>query len=680
MCRVIYRLAVVGLVLGLPPVATARDVYVAQAGDDANPGTEDRPLASVQTAIDAIRGAGPGTIWIGPGEYELEKGLVFDAQHAGTAQQPLVLCGTEPGKVRLSGAREVGNLRTITTEEAKPLVSPEAKRHVLVADLKGQGFPPLVAMPEKHRDHGREEVVFGDRPMQSARWPNEGFVEFDKVIDSGASGVTHWVSRTVYRPGSFRFPGDRAKSWDFDRGVWLHGFWCYDWSDEVLKAASYDPASGELRLAAEHGYGIGSPWRKDSKHRFYALHVFEELDRPGEYYLDRQNNRLFFWPPDDVAKTPLRVTLCREPLVRANGAAYLVVRDLVIENGCDAGIVMHNCRHCRVEGCRVRNMGRGGISLTGSHLAAVRCEVTEVGSSGINVHGGDRKTLTPGRCSIENCRVHHVGRLNWQGGRCAVLGGCGNRMANNCFHHGPTGAVAYGGNEHVLELNEVYQMCIHYADVGVFYTGRDWASRGNVVRWNYIHDIPVKGGSGSQAIYLDDCDSGETVVGNIVHRCGNRGVLLGGGRDNTIRGNVFIDQPIGIHVDARGPRGIVFDRPGSWNLLAKCEALDYQSPLWKQRYPRLARIMDENPLQPMGNSMHDNIMIGCRKPFDLRTGVDPTWLDRANNAQWQLSEFPELFGRGPSPRLDLSKLPAICGKVAGFEPIPIEKIGPRPDP
>jgi len=445
-----------------------------------------------------------------------------------------------------------------------------------------------------------------------------------------------------------------------------------------LKAASYDPAGGELRLAAKHAYGIGSPWRKDSKHPFYALHVFEELDQPGEYYLDRQNNRLYFWPPGDVAKTPVRLTLCRLPLIRADGAAYLTIRDLTIENGCDAGLVMKNCRHCRVEDCVVRNMGRNGISLSGSHVAAVRCEVTEVGSSGISIHGGDRKTLAPGQCAIENCHVHHVGRLNWEGGRCAILGGCGNRLANNLFHHGPTGAVAYGGNEHVLELNEVHSMCIHYADVGVFYTGRDWASQGNVVRWNYIHDVPVKGGSGSQAIYLDDCDSGETVVGNIVYRCGNRGVLLGGGRDNTFRGNIFIDQPIGIHVDARGPRGIVFDRPDSWNLLAKCEALDYQSPLWKERYPRLAKTMQENPVMPLGNSMRENILIGCKKPFDLRKEVDPDWLDRTNNVEWDLKDFPDLLDSGTPPQLVLSKLPAIWQKVPGFEPIPIEKIGPGP--
>jgi len=676
MRRDICRLLVVWAVLSVPFCAEAREVYVAKEGDDANPGTKEEPLASIPKAIEAMRGAGPGTIWIGPGEYYLEEGLAFDSQHAGTDEQPLVVRGTAPGQVRLTGARVVDGFRPITADEARPLISPEAKEHVLVADLTKRGFPPLGSLPEKHRDHGQEEIVFGDRPMQSARWPNEGFVEFDKVIDSGASGVTHWVSRTVYRPGSFEFPGERAKLWDFGRGVWLHGFWCYEWSDEVLKAASYDPATGELRLAAKHAYGIGSPRRSDSKHSFYALHVFEELDRPGEYYLDREQGRLYFWPPDDVTKTPVRLTLCRQPLVRADGSAWLTVRDLTIENGCGAGVVMTNCRHGRVENCLVRNMGRNGISLRGSHMAAVRCEVTEVGSSGISIHGGDRKTLTPGHCSIEHCHVHHVGRLNWERGRCAFLGGCGNRLARNLFHHGPTGAVAYGGNEHVLELNEAHDMCIHYADVGVFYTGRDWASRGNLVRWNYIHDVAVKGGSGAQAIYLDDCDSGETVVGNIVYRCGNRGVLLGGGRDNTFRGNIFIDQPIGIHVDARGPRGIVFDQPGSWNLLAKCEQLGYQSPLWRERYPRLARIMDEDPLQPMGNSMRDNILIGCPKPFDLRKGVDPEWLDRANNVEWPLDEFPELFEGGSPPRLNRSKLPAVWEKVAGFEPIPIEKIGP----
>ena len=676
MHRAVCRLVLLCIVLESPLFAAAKDVYVSTAGNDAGPGTKEKPLGSVEKAVEAMRGAGPGTIWIAPGEYYFKDGITLDAKHGGTAKQPLVIRAIEPGKTRLSGSRVVKNFRPISTEEARPLISKEAKKRVLVADLKAQGFAPLAKMPWRHRAHGCEEVVFGDRPMQSARWPNEGFAAFTEVVDSGASKLKHWAHREIYRPGSFRFPGDRVKRWDLDRGVWLHGFWSWDWCDDALLAKSYDPKTGELRLAVTHYYGIGNPWHKNTRRRFYALHVFEELDSPGEYYLDRRNQKLFFWPPGDVAKQPVRLTLCAKPLLRAEGVSHLIVRDLTFENARGAGIRMISCQNCRVENCLVRNMGRSGMNLAGTRVSALGCEVTGTASYGISVRGGDRKTLTPGECSVLDCHIHHLGRLDWMNGRGVILGGCGNRMANNLIHHSPTGAVYYGGNEHLLELNEIHDVCIHYSDVGVFYTGRDWSSRGNVVRWNYIHDISNNAGHGSQAIYFDDCDSGDTALGNIVFGGVKRGVQLGGGRDNTIRGNIFIDLPIGIHVDARGPRAITLDRPGTWNLLDRCKQVDYLSPLWKSRYPRLAKILDEKPLLPMGNSMRDNILIGCKKPFSLHKDVETSWLDRDNNRIWSMEDFPDLIIKGSTKKLDLAKLSAIWKKVPGFEPIPIEKIGP----
>jgi len=668
---------VLGCLVQKAPWAAARDVYVAQTGDDANPGTREKPLATVEKAVDAMSGAGAGTIWIGQGEYALRQGLVLDARHGGTSEQPLVLRGTGHGKVRLSGARTVSGFRALSEDEAKPLISAEARRHTVVADLKGQGFPALAQMPEHYRSHGCEEVVFNDVPMQSARWPNETFAEFTDVIDSGASPLTHWDIRTVYRPGAFRFPGDRPKLWDFSRGVWLQGFWCYTYWDSVLKAATYNPDGGELRFAAKDAFGIGSPRAgdKNKTYPFYALHVFEELDRPGEYYLDRQSNRLFFWPPGDLTKATVRLTLCPKPLLQANGVTNLVVRDLVLENGRDTGIVITESRNCSIEACLIRNMGRRGIELNGSRLNVLRCEIAQIAAGGIGVTGGDRKTLTPGECSVVNCHIHHTGRLDWDGGRAVFLNGCGNRVANNLVHDGPSGAIRYGGNEHLIELNEIYGMCALYEDVGVIYTGRDWASQGNVVRWNYIHDIASKD---AQALYLDDCDSGDTLIGNIVHRGGKHGVMLGGGRDNTLRGNVFIDMPIGIYADARGSAGIVFDREDSWNLLAKCERLGYQSPLWKSRYPRLARTMSEEPLRPLGNVLHENILIGCKKPFELKQGTDQNWLDRANNPQWELKDFPGLVVEGKTARLVLTKLPDVWRRVEGFSPIPVEKVGMLP--
>ncbi|MFW6107405.1 MAG: right-handed parallel beta-helix repeat-containing protein [bacterium] len=673
-----HPLAVACLALALAAPVVAGEVYVSPRGSDTGPGTRAEPFATLGRALDAVRGAGPATIWLAEGEYGLADGLALDAKHGGTDAAPLTIRSEVPHKARISGARAVTGFRPIAPQEARSLISEEARKNVLVADLKAQGFPPLAALADKFRAPGCEEVIFGERPMQSARWPNEGFATFTEVIDAGASKPVHWVTREVYRPGSFRFPSQRPERWDFSRGVYLHGFWCYDWCDETLKAASYEPDTRELRLAAKHAYGIGNPWHKTSKRKFYAIHVFEELDRPGEYSLDRRAGKLYFWPPSDVGETPVRLSLCRLPLLKATGVSDLVLRDLVFENGCGWGVELRGCTDVRVERCIVRNMGLGGVAVHGgSDNHVVRCEVTRTGSKAVSVHAGDRKTLTPGNCSVVGNHLHHVGRFDWQGGRGVTLRGCGNRVAHNLIHHCPTGGAAYGGNEHVLELNEIHHTCLLYSDVGVFYTGRDWASRGNLVRWNYVHSNTQSGGSGSQAIYLDDCDSGDTVVGNIVFGGVNRGVLLGGGRDNVIEGNVFIHLPKGIHVDARGPRGITLDKPGSWNLKAKCEELAYQSPLWKARYPKLARILDEDPLLPLGNVMRHNLFIQCAQPFALARGVKAEWLTRENNHERKAADFPFLPASPSAGELDLEKLPQIWKDVPGFPPIPVHRIGPQ---
>lgn len=672
------RRMIVMLLIAVPAVVSAKEVYVSPDGSDDNLGTRKRPLATLREARGIMRDEAGGTIWLAAGQYHVRTGFSLEAADSGTKEEPLVIRSVVPHAARITGAKEVTGFQRIAEERAAELISEKARSHVMVADLKSQGFPELEKLPDRFRAPGCEEVVVDGRPLQSARWPNEGFATFTEVIDPGASDPVHWVTREVYRPGSFRFPNARPEHWDSSRGVYLHGFWCYDWYDDALRVATYDAESRELRFAAKSPYGIGNPWDEDSQREFYALHVFEELDRPGEYYLDRQERKLYLWPAGDLKESSVVVSLCQKPLLTMNRTSHVVLRDLVFENGCDRGVRMKNCSRGKIENCIVRNLGLGGIGCSGgSHNTIVGCEVTRTGSRAVWLKAGDRKSLTDGNCSVIGNHLHHVGRHDWGGGRGVTLRGCGNRVAHNLIHHCPTGAISYGGNEHTLELNEIHHVCELYSDVGVFYTGRDWASRGNLVRWNYIHHVINKDGHGSQAIYLDDCDSGDRVVGNIVFGGGGRGVLLGGGRDNTIEGNLFLFLPKGIHVDARGPRGITLDKPGSWNLKAKCEEVGYRSSLWKSRYPKLARILDEKPLLPLGNVMRNNIFIACEKPWALAGDVKEEWLTRENNVEWPAGRFPFLPGSATGNELDLSKLPRIRDELPGFDPIPYEKIGPR---
>jgi hypothetical protein len=125
---------------------------------------------------------------------------------------------------------------------------------------------------------------------------------FSKAVDTGlpqpeaADPALHKL-----RPGSFLFDDPRPARWNLSEGVWLLGYWTHDWSDEVIRIASYDTESKVITLAAPHSYGINAGTWGAAKRRFFAMNALEELDAPGEWYLDREHKLLYFYPDGDLA-------------------------------------------------------------------------------------------------------------------------------------------------------------------------------------------------------------------------------------------------------------------------------------------------------------------------------------------------------------------------------------------
>jgi len=51
----------------------------------------------------------------------------------------------------------------------------------------------------------------------------------------------------------------------------------------------------------------------------------------------------------------------------------------------------------------------------------------------------------------------------------------------------------------------------------------------------------------------------------------------------------------------------------SWSLEDKAKRFDYTQPPWSTKYPRLAAIMQEDPRQPLGNTIRRNVFVDCTK-------------------------------------------------------------------
>lgn len=623
------------LVLGFVSCAFAEQhLYVSADAAAGGDGSRQRPYPSLVQARDHIRAQRnaesrkPGeavTVHVGPGVYALDESFELSAQDSGAADAPIVYRARELGTARLQGGvvLEPASFKPVTEAAVLSRLNAAVRKTVRVCELAGKVPAPFSEFKTAFRGAPVGPWLYvNHRPMTLARWPNAtgtaaDWATFSKALDTGLPQpeAADPALRKPH-PGSFLFDDPRPAQWNLSEGVWLLGYWTHDWSDEVIRVASYDQQQKLVTLAAPHSYGINAGTWGAATRRFFAMNALEELDAPGEWYLDRARKLLYFYPEADLSAAEIVLATLSEPLVTVSGAKHVKLVGLTLEYGHGDGILARNTEGLEIAGCVVANLAGGGISLDGSANVVRSCDLFHIGRGGISLNGGDRKSLTPARNLAENNHIHHFGLFQRTYAPGIGVNGCGQIVRNNCIHDAPHNAVLYGGNEHLFERNEVYRVVMETGDAGAFYTGRDWTSQGNVLRNNYIHDL----GSGhpehvnTMGIYLDDCDSGDTLVGNVFYRAG-RAIMIGGGRDNPVLNNLVIACPIGLHIDARGMTWKQWNNPAdkSWHLEEKAERLNYTQPPWSTRYPRLAAIMAEEPRQPLGNTIRRNVFVDCTK-------------------------------------------------------------------
>jgi parallel beta-helix repeat protein len=560
----------------------------------------------------------------------------------------------ERGQVRIVGGKTITGWQPVTEEMAlRRLPNDDARKSVVQCDLKAQGITDFGTL--KRRGFGRPtepaalELFFDGQPMTLARWPNGDWAHIADAPGGADSG-------------KFTYEGDQPAKWSKPAEVWLHGYWTWDWADSFEQVASINTETKEIATVAPHGaYG----YKKGA--RFYALNIFEELDRPGEYYVDRETGMLYFWPSKPIDSAPAQVSLLEGPMFVINGAQNVSVVGLTFECTRGAGMQVTNADGVGIQDCTFANIGTNAVTMAGKNSSITNCEMYNLGDGGISISGGDRMTLTPGKLVADNNEIHDFSLTVRTYTSAVSVSGVGNAVTHNLIYNAPHMAIGLGGNDHLIEYNEVYHVCMETHDAGAFYMGRDWTQRGNVVRYNFMHEM---GHGDVQAIYLDDWTSGVLVYGNICHGA-RRGVLLGGGRDNTIENNIFVDCGTGVHIDQRGLGWAKGYFNGETNtLFDRMKDVKGDQPPYTDRYPELKTLLNDQPALAKGNKVVRNINVGTN------------WLDLIDGLTEQTPylEIKDNFTEGDPGFVDAAKLnfnlkPDSPAFALGFKAIPMEKIG-----
>ena len=650
------------------PVAGGERItlHVAGTGDDAWSGRDaspeaagEGPLATLGAARDRVRAllaqASPPaaiTVLVQGGVYFLPQPLRLSAADSGTARTRVTWQAAPGERVVLSAGQRVGGFAPVTDPAAVARIPAAARGQVVQAGLEAAGVADAGTFAGSDR---RLEVFHRAACLPIARWPNEGFATIGELLGDRPMTDGGLPGNSV---GRFTVDIDRLPAWLHEPDGWLFGYFFWDWSDSRQRIKRVDPAARSIELEEPH-----TTYR--SGQRFYGFNMLCELDQPGEWCVDRERGVLYLWPPAGFSGE-VTVTLADHVLV-CEDLARVTFRGFLLEGSRGTLVTVTDGEGVTIGGCRLRNAGGWGVDVQGGKEHAVLgCDLHDLGAGGVRLVGGDRPRLVPAGHRAEDNHIHHYARLQRTYRPAVEIQGVGNRAARNHIHDAPHNGILLGGNDHEIEGNHIHDVCQETGDVGAFYMGRDWSMRGTVIRHNRFEDIVAPGRLGAMGVYLDDCASGITVEGNLFRRAG-RSAFIGGGRDNVVDNNIFIEGSPAVEVDARGIGWFAPTVVPDGFMRQRLDEMPWRSLSWTRRYPEIARLLDEAPEMPRNNRITRNLSVGGTwatiEPAagasvrfeDNLVDVDPRFVDAAAG-DFRLAD--------DSPAWEI-----------GFRRIPLERIG-----
>lgn len=686
------------------------DIYVSVNGSDDGDGSFSGPFATIEKARDAVRnldksGKNGITVAITAGEYRVSS-LEFTAGDSGTENCPVTYCAYGDGEVVLNGGISLSgsDFTKITDEAMLSRLNGKVRDKVVCADLGKFGISAAdygkiyaigsynTAMQYDGDYTGSlySELFVNDKRQTLARYPDEGYLYTEKVIKTGQGKELNGSTTEVAGWENIRNPepdvygignklADRINSWKTLKDVWMFGFWKYDWADASSPIGNFDYAKKELspQFVSIYGTKEGAP--------YYFFNVFEELDKEGEWYLDRDNGTVYLYPGADLNTATVDLTLTTKPIINC-AADNITFSGLTIKGTRGDGIVC-NGSNVTVEDCIVKNIAGNGIILTGTGNAAQRNEVTRTGKGGIIISGGDRQTLTRGNSKADNNLIHDWSEIYQTYQPAVTLDGVGNICSHNEIYNSPHEGITYRGNDHLIEYNVLHDVCLLTDDAAAIYAGRRWDWYGTVIRYNCIYNLGSDGHT-PDGIYMDDALSGQTVYGNLLVNVPKNGLFLSGGRDLDVRNNIVINTPYrSIAYDQRAIDGVnggwfTASRPDG-TLWSNLYASPWQTDLWKEAYPGTARIKDDFSNQddpdfgpnPSYSTVTGNLVVNAGKKLGFISEKADKYSNISDNAVFRFTKLPDIFNSPETGDYTLKTDSSVYKQIPDFENLPIAEMG-----
>lgn len=497
--------------------ASAAEFYVSPQGSDANPGTKEKPLATIGHARDVVRtlperGKKPVSVILRGGVYYLPETLIFTPEDSGRRPGAMVEYRSADGEETvISGGFELKDLKW------EPYTNGIFKTHI--------------AIPHQPSPISFDQLFVNGERLPMARYPN---------FDAGQRVFNGYAADAI--------SDARAAKWADPAGGFIHMMHGASWGGYHYVITGKD-AAGKLKYEGGWQNNRGGPIHKE--HRFVE-NIFEELDAPGEWFFNAKTSTLYFFPPAglDPAKAkfegvrlrslvefrgteslPVKFLNLRgltfrhaartfmdnkEPMLRTDwtvyrggaiffeGAEDCAVADCVVDQVGGNAIFANNYnRRLAVRGCDISKAGGNGVAFVGDP-AAVRDGLVGYGSrmdfSAVDKTPGPKTQNYPADCIVEDCLIRETGRVEKQTAGVEIDMAMNITVRHCSIYDMPRAGVNIGDGcwgGHVVEFCDVFDTVLETGDHGSFNSwGRDrfWGLKGidlNTVTLGENRNLPL---------------------------------------------------------------------------------------------------------------------------------------------------------------------------------------------
>jgi len=459
------------------------ELYVSPTGQPGNNGSVSSPVNSLETAIEiatSLRARDKKnniSIHILPGDYQLSKPLAISANLSG-----LSILGEGDNKVRIRGS------------------------------------VPLALNWEKHDDNIFKAKLQGD-------------ISFDQLIVNGK--IQTLARYPNYDEGGGQWQGhaedaiskERIKTWSNPSSGILHAMHNAEWGGFHYRIAGVDD-NGDAIL--EGGTQNNRPAPPHPKYRMVE-NILEELDSPGEWYKDEEEQMLYYWPSKGIGvQSALFEAIRLESLITITGTPDQPAHNIHIEGikfeyttrtilkdyepllrsdwtiHRSGAIFLQGVRDCTVMNCEFVNLGGNAIFVSGfaKDIEISSNHIHECGASGICFVGlseavrspsfqykdyvplvdmdqtpGPKSNAYPENCVASDNLIYRIGRLEKQTAGVQISMAMHIGVESNSIYDVPRAGINIGDGTwggHVIEYNDVFNTVLESGDHGSFNSwGRD---------------------------------------------------------------------------------------------------------------------------------------------------------------------------------------------------------------